>query len=54
MTFITNHNGDVYQRDLGEDTEKTAKAMAVFDPGPGWTKAADSTMTQDPSETAGN
>ena len=39
MTFITNHDGVVYQRDLGPDTAKKAKAMTSFDPGPGWTKA---------------
>ena len=41
-TFITNHNGIVYQRDLGPETEQAAEAMKAFDPGPGWTKADDS------------
>ena len=41
MTFITSHDGIVYQRDLGPDTEKTTQAMTEFDPGPGWTRAAD-------------
>jgi hypothetical protein len=41
MTFITNHDGVVYQCDLGEDTESIAKAMKRFDPGAGWTKCAD-------------
>lgn len=40
-TFITNHDGIVYQRDLGPDTEKIAESMTQFDPGPGWTKASD-------------
>ena len=43
MTFIVNQNGDVYQQDLGPDTEKVAKAMTSFDPGPGWEKVADQT-----------
>jgi hypothetical protein len=50
MSFITNHNGVVYQKDLGEDTEKIAQAMTEFDPGPGWTKTADATMTKDPAD----
>jgi hypothetical protein len=41
MTFITNHDGVVYQRDLGPDTQKIAEHMNAFDPGPGWTKTAD-------------
>ena len=45
MTFITNHDGVVYQRDLGPDTEKIAEAMTQFDPGPGWTKATDASRT---------
>ena len=41
MTFIASHDGVVYQRDLGPDTEQAARRMAEFDPGPGWEKAAD-------------
>ena len=41
MTFITNHDGIVYQRDLGPETESIAKAMTQFDPAPGWEKATD-------------
>ncbi|HEX3357694.1 MAG TPA: DUF2950 domain-containing protein [Tepidisphaeraceae bacterium] len=37
MTFLTNHTGVIYQQDLGDDTEKTAKAIKSYDPGPGWT-----------------
>jgi hypothetical protein len=38
MTFIVNHDGVVYQRDLGEETEKAAKSMRAFNPGEGWKK----------------
>ena len=38
MTFIMNHEGVVYQRDLGEDSEKTAESMNAYDPGPEWKK----------------
>ena len=41
MTFITNHDGIVYQRDLGQGTPRIAQGLVQFDPGPGWTKAAD-------------
>ena len=40
MTFIVNHDGVVYQRDLGPDTAAKARAITRFDPGPGWTEAS--------------
>lgn len=42
MTFMVNHDGVVFQRDLGKNTVKTANAMKAFDPGPGWKKVEDS------------
>jgi Protein of unknown function (DUF2950) len=36
MTFIVNHDGVVYQKDLGAATARTADAMKIFNPGPGW------------------
>ena len=39
MTFIVNHDGVVYEKDLGKDTEKTATAMKKFDPDKTWEKA---------------
>ena len=39
MTFIVNYSGDVYQSDLGPDTDKIARAMTAYDPGPDWKKA---------------
>jgi hypothetical protein len=36
MSFIVSHDGVVYEKDLGPDTEARAKAMTRFDPGPGW------------------
>ena len=38
MTFIVNHDGVVYQKDLGKNTEKAAQAMKVFDPDSTWKK----------------
>jgi hypothetical protein len=39
MTFIVNHDGVVYQKNLGKDTDKTAKAMTRYDPDKTWEKA---------------
>ena len=39
MTFIVNHDGVVYQKDLGRNTEKAAQAMKVFDPDRTWRRA---------------
>ena len=36
MTFIVNHDGVVYSRDLGPDTTKLAMAIEKFDPVAPW------------------
>jgi hypothetical protein len=38
MTFIVNHDGVVYEKDLGANTRKIAKAMIKFDPDATWKK----------------
>jgi Protein of unknown function (DUF2950) len=38
MTFVVNHSGTVYQKDLGERTETIAKRMTSFDPDQTWKK----------------
>lgn len=38
MTFLVNHEGQVYQKDLGEKTEEVAHAIAIFDPDSSWQK----------------
>ncbi|WJR79781.1 DUF2950 domain-containing protein [Bradyrhizobium sp. NP1] len=38
MTFVVNHKGTVYQKDLGELTEQIAKRMKWFDPDQTWKK----------------
>ena len=40
MTFITSYKGDVYQKDFGDDTDATARAIKTFDPDPSWKKVA--------------
>lgn len=39
MTFAVNHDGVVYQKDLGRNTATVAKAMKLFDPDNTWKKA---------------
>ena len=39
MTFIVNHDGVVYEKDLGPKTRDLARAMKKFDPDTTWRKA---------------
>jgi Protein of unknown function (DUF2950) len=39
MTFIVNHQGTVYQKNLGPQTAEIAPAINTFDPDPSWQKA---------------
>jgi hypothetical protein len=36
MTFIVNHSGVVFQKDLGPNTARVASRMTAFDPDPSW------------------
>ena len=36
MTFIVNHSGVVFQKDLGPNTARIASRMTAFDPDPSW------------------
>jgi hypothetical protein len=38
MTFIVNHSGIVYQKDLGDQTEQEVQNIQRFDPDSTWTK----------------
>ena len=38
MTFIVSHDGVVYEKDLGKETDKIAQAMMKFDPDKTWKK----------------
>ena len=40
-TFLISHQGDVWEADLGPGTDRIARAMTRFDPGPGWTRVAE-------------
>jgi Protein of unknown function (DUF2950) len=39
MTFMVSHDGTVFQKDLGPDTERLAREITSFDPAQGWAKA---------------
>jgi hypothetical protein len=39
MTFMVNHDGVVFQKDLGPDTAKIARKIDAFAPDQTWTKA---------------
>ena len=39
MTFVVNHAGTVYQKDLGNRTDFVAKRLMLFDPDQTWKKA---------------
>jgi hypothetical protein len=39
MTFMVNHEGAVYQKDLGKETETLVSAMKKYDPDKTWKKA---------------
>jgi hypothetical protein len=36
MTFLVSHNGKVYEKNLGKNTNSIAASMTAFDPGAGW------------------
>ena len=36
MTFIVNHNGKVFEKDLGKNSAEIGAKMTTFDPGAGW------------------
>jgi hypothetical protein len=38
MTFLVNHNGTVFQKNLGPKTAELAEAMTSFNPDPSWKK----------------
>ncbi len=41
MTFVVNHDGVVYEKDLGKETGKIAGAMTKFDPDKTWKEVED-------------
>jgi DUF2950 family protein len=48
MTFLVNHQGNVYEKDLGPDTARIAAGMTAFNPDSTWRRVADA--AQPPTE----
>jgi hypothetical protein len=40
MTFTVSHAGQVYEKNLGPNTDAAARAMKVFDPDSSWRKVS--------------
>jgi len=38
MSFLVNHDGVIYEKDLGQNTQTTAAAITTFNPEKGWRK----------------
>jgi hypothetical protein len=41
MTFVINHDGIVYEKNLGKDTAKIAQMIKLFDPDKTWREVSD-------------
>ncbi len=41
VTFVVNHDGNVYEKDLGDSTYWIAPRITAFDPDTTWRKVAD-------------
>jgi len=41
MTFIVNHTGDIFQKDLGPNTARVAERMTSYNPDATWQKVSD-------------
>ena len=46
MTFVVNHQGIVYQKDLGPRTDRAVASMQSFNPGSGWQRVSDTQQPQ--------
>jgi Protein of unknown function (DUF2950) len=44
MTFLVNHQGVVYEKDLGPDTARIASGMTAFNPDSTWQRVGDATQ----------
>jgi hypothetical protein len=40
MTFMVNHAGIVYQKDLGDRTDRMVRRIILFDPDQTWKKVS--------------
>jgi hypothetical protein len=40
MTFVVNHKGQIYEKNLGPNTDSAARGMQAFDPDSSWRKVS--------------
>ncbi len=45
MTFLVNHNGVVYEKDLGPETPAAVQKITKFNPDSTWKKASEAAKT---------
>ena len=46
MTFTIGYDGQIFERDLGKETDKIARAMKSFDPDSAWKEVLDTPVSQ--------
>jgi len=46
MSFMISHDGQIFEKDLGPNSEKLARAMKLFDPDDSWAKTPDEATTK--------
>ena len=46
MTFLVNHQGDIYEKDLGPNTARIASGMTAFNPDNTWQRVTDTDQTR--------
>ena len=46
MSFMISHDGQIFEKDLGPNSEKLARAMKLFDPDDSWTETPDEATTK--------
>ena len=46
MTFLVNHDGVIFQKDLGPETARIAERMTVFNPDASWTMVTDTALVR--------
>ncbi len=47
-SFIVSHDGQVFEKDLGPDTDRVARAMTAFDPDSSWEEVANDATAASP------
>jgi len=50
MTFMISHEGEVFEKDLGPQSDQLARAMATFDPDSSWVEVKDAKTAAAPAK----